>query len=153
MRIIRAIVGCLALIFGLSIVTTNTAQAACEPPEPGGVYTIPVDENGEEIEGYCAEDGLGHNAVIRHSPYSDRSTVYICKNWGESTCKSTSPKRDLYRGDNTKTAFGWADADGFYLPSGYDASVTYHIGRFTSTGWHKVSGCGGCTRVVELYAT
>lgn len=94
-------------------------------------------------------DGVGHAGVLKLSTLSDRANVSICRNWSSSPC--SGEQRTLYRGQNTKTQFGWNDSDGFYLPAGYNANVTPGTGRITSTGWHKLSGCAGCTRTIDLY--
>jgi hypothetical protein len=103
----------------------------------------------------ASADGFGHNAVIKYKR-GQRSYLYVCHQFTGSYPGSCydggSNKKDLLRGRNTKTAFGWSDSDGFYLPGGYDAwTVGIANGHhFKATGWKKINGCGGCTVSVTL---
>jgi hypothetical protein len=88
------------------------------------------------------------DAYLYHTSTSNRSYIYVCRDWGETACSSTSQKRDLYRNHSTKE-WGWPDADGAWVPAGYDirvSGVTYH-GTY---GWFKISGCWSCTKSIAL---
>lgn len=90
--------------------------------------------------------------IIRHSSSSDRTLLTVCKDWGSTSCASGSVRADLARGQSS----WWADADGFYLPSGCNAGVSgsiYPPKILSATGWHKLSGAvsgAAITRTVEL---
>lgn len=90
--------------------------------------------------------------------------IYMCRDWQASpgdgrnekgTCKTGSPRRALYPGQRTSTAFGWSDTDGFYLPNGYRVALapypsTAYFVRYKSWGWRKVYGCY-CTYNIKKY--
>lgn len=95
---------------------------------------------------------------IKHSSLSDRSTLGVCRDWSgtpeDPGCANSSPTAQLPRGNTTGGLLGWKDADGFWLNAGYNATVSgcaYLPKRVSATGWHKLYGCNGGTRTVDLW--
>lgn len=134
----RFYLGLVALLAGLGLALTGLS-ASVNTTSSSPVPIVQVQEQ-------AAEASVLSPLVIKHSSLSDVSAVSVCKSY--PTCGTT---RSLLRGQNTKTAFGWSDADAFYLPAGYDANVSAGVGRKTATGWTKLYGCAGCTRTVDIF--
>jgi hypothetical protein len=87
-----------------------------------------------------------HDAVIKHinGSSSDRPLLVICKNWGSTSCASTSPLGTLAVGENSKTKYGWTDADGAFAPAGCTLTIkgltqAEYFGG-SSGKWIKVEG-------------
>jgi hypothetical protein len=58
------------------------------------------------------------NYAVIKSNTNSTGTLYACRDFVSDTqCGSTSPRCNLSPGQNTKTKCGWADADGYILPS------------------------------------
>lgn len=89
-----------------------------------------------------ASAATSHNAVIKYASGA-ASSIQVC-HYAQSPTSCASGVRWLGRGQNTKTAFGWADADLFWLNSGQSA------GGYRGPRWVKVAGCYGCTYSVRL---
>jgi len=83
-----------------------------------------------------------HDAVIKYASGA-ASSIQVCHSAASPT-SCASGVAWLPKGKNTKTYFGWADADLFWLNSGQSA------GGFRGPTWVKVAGCNGCTYSVYL---
>lgn len=68
-----------------------------------------------------------NDAIIENSRDS-RHNLRVCRDWGMTRCRSTSPKGVLKPGENSKAKLGWEDTDG------YDAGG----------GWVQQHGCFQC---------
>lgn len=97
-----------------------------------------------------AQAVVPNDAVIAYdSGLHGPSQVLVCKNWGTTGCAASSPKKWLANGRDTKSAYGWADADGFQHPGGNcTATVTNPLWskksyEKASKTWIKVSGTMG----------
>jgi hypothetical protein len=84
------------------------------------------------------------DGVIKNNTSSD-GNMTICKDWGVSSCSSSSPRGTLAPGQNSKSKYGWADTDGYWIPSGWSDNY----GR-RGPLWVKVAGCFGCTKGYTL---
>jgi hypothetical protein len=96
-------------------------------------------------------DGFGHDLVIGNATRSNASFL-VCQNWGSTGCAANSSRKYLAPGKNTKTAFGWADADGVFI--GPHCSLT--TGRAALSGgtsgkWVKLAGAFGLTVIYNYY--
>jgi hypothetical protein len=98
-----------------------------------------------------------HDLVIKHDSASQYTgSLTICKDWGTTSCGSKSPHGWLKRGANSKTQYGWKDADGFYKPAGYWSKIYYgptvYNGCAGKEGkWCKLSGPGTKSVVLKKY--
>ena len=89
-----------------------------------------------------------HDAVIMSSTASDAPFV-ACANWAELACKdAAADRRELAPGQNTRTAFGWADADGFLVAQGCTMQISSDRRGQLIRGprWFKVVGFLGLTQ-------
>ena len=78
-----------------------------------------------------------HDAVIKYES-GPISKLMVCRS-AHSPTECGSGVAWIKKGQNTKTALGWKDADLFWLDAGRRA------GGFRGPRWVKVAGCGGCT--------
>ena len=78
-----------------------------------------------------------HSAVIKHSTSSGAFVLRVCHHWGASSCGSGIEW--LRRGKNTKSAYGWADTDGFWIPPKCKAHI---VGPLVNS-WTPVAGSKG----------
>lgn len=86
-----------------------------------------------------------NDAHIKNNSSSDR-TMTICRDWGTTSCKSTSYKGYLSPGQNSKTKYpSIKDWDGFYIPSG--CRDNYGV---IGPKWKKVPGANGLTKAFTL---
>ncbi|MFS0885136.1 hypothetical protein [Aeromicrobium sp. 179-A 4D2 NHS] len=88
------------------------------------------------------------NDLVIANHYSSPRNIEVCRDWGNTSCQTASPKGFLTPGQNSKTKFGWADADGFKVPAGcrfhYTQSGTKKSVSGGSTGkWFKMGGFFG----------
>lgn len=116
------------------------------------VGTLPAHAVGAASSSAYAADFDANALVIRHSPLSDRAYLTVCASWGATTCVKSGGS--LARGQYSNSTLGLSDADGFYLNANHNATVSggpFVSKRVTATGWHKLYGCGGCTRTVDLW--
>ena len=110
-------------------------------------------KQGTHTEGSAFAQTVALNDLdIRHSVNSVQSLLYVCKDWGTEACASSSVRVNIERGKCTCDPWpNWADADGFHMPAGKNAVVSggpFPTLLLMASGWQKLSGCGGCDRVV-----
>ena len=100
-----------------------------------------------EARSLAARIGL-HDAVIKSSPDSNADFV-ACGAWADLICKDSAPdRRELAPGENTRTAFGWPDADGFLVAPGCTMRISGDRRSEVISGprWFKVVGFFGLTQ-------
>lgn len=95
-----------------------------------------------------------NDAVIKNSSNSN-TTLWVCQNWGTNKCASTSPWLYLKPGENTKTKYRVADADGIFIIAGhrYDFPGVGQVSNVCLKGntQYKVSGHNGGTFTVWIW--
>ena len=92
-----------------------------------------------------------NDLVIKNSSSSVRS-LQVCKHWigyDGQTCDYAQGTAYLSPGQNSKSVTGWADVDAYYVNYGYKVKFGQHA-YVTTSGWHKISGCGGCTQTATV---
>lgn len=94
-----------------------------------------------------AADGNGlHSAKIKSASTSIKTPgLVVCKDWGKTACAANSPQKVLSPGEKSP----WDDADGYYVRSGYKVKLPITGKYVTSPGWHKITGCDGCTHTLR----
>lgn len=51
--------------------------------------------------------------------YTSNQGISVCKDWGNTSCASASPRCWLNPGEDSKSKCGWSDTDGYYLSTGW----------------------------------
>lgn len=82
-----------------------------------------------------AAAGPGDLIITNSSASNGR--LLVCVDWGNTSCRSTSPRVLVAPGSSTSS---WRDVDGIYVPPGCDVKVLYGGAWYRSTGWHKIGG-------------
>jgi hypothetical protein len=107
-------------------------------------------------------DGFGHDAVIKYrKDVTAPLKLKVCRDWAPDNrgCAGSSPTKKLKQGQSTKKKFGWADADGIWVPKNCWAEASFHNGVQTvrasrmgmdSGAWVKLGGLAGGTWLVTL---
>lgn len=95
-----------------------------------------------------------NDAVIKNQSYS-YYTITVCKDAASDTSCVSGHYGFLSPGQNTKSKYGWTDADGMWCPAGWWCQVFSSTFRGSGSGWGsrflKISGCNGCTAPVYVY--
>jgi hypothetical protein len=99
-------------------------------------------------------DGVGHDAVLQNQSYS-YYTITVCHNAASDTSCVPGSYGFLSPGQNTKSKYGWADADGMWCPKGWWCEIFHNTFRGSGSGWGsrfiKIGGCFGCTVPIYVY--
>lgn len=99
-------------------------------------------------------DGIGHNAIIKNQSFS-YATITVCHNAVSSTACVPGSYGFLSPGQNVKSKYGWADADGIWCGRGWWCKIGNNTFRGSGIGWNsrfiKISGCFGCVMYVYVF--
>lgn len=144
----------LALASGIGVMALSAGTAAAAPLSAGGEVVAGGVSSTKRVAATSLNDAVIKYVGGRHG----RDTLTVCRDWSYTgSCDIGSSTGALGVGQDSKSTFGWSDADGFLVPQ-TGCTVTAKWGPFVqpftsaSKGgrWVELSGLAGGTWSVSM---